>query len=242
MAEVPSLAGGWGRIIDRSSSSLIGASLQRGRAVPAFCVGISTVVLDWMLIWLNRYPESNEGRWALALVSCTILVKLADGDLASIGLATPAGGWRHWLRISGVLTAIVLGVAAIAFAAWHLRGKEAPANLMPMQNIGSALIPMCLLAPLLEESIYRMVLCTGVAAALGGRWAILISGISFSLLHLLYGNPSLENQLGGFVLAWTFVSSGSIYVPLLLHAGGNALVLLAHAGANLWLVPAQLST
>ena len=223
---------------DRSSSTTIGASLQGGRAIAAFCVGISTVVLDWMLFWLGRCPESSEGRWALALVSCAIQVSLADGDLASIGLAAPVGGWRRWLRIGAVLTAIALGIAAVAFAGWHLRGRPTPVNLMPMQSIGPVLVPMCLLAPLLEESIYRLVLCTGVAAVLGGRWAILVSGISFSLLHLIYGNPSLENQIGGFVLAWAFVSSGSIYVPLLLHAGGNALVCLAHVGGNLWLVPA----
>jgi membrane protease YdiL (CAAX protease family) len=191
-----------------------------------------------MLFWLDRYPESGEGRWALALVSCAIQASLANGDLASIGLAPPAGGWLRWLRISGILAAIALGIAVVAFASWHLRGRPTPVNLMPMQNIGPLFVPMCLLAPLLEESIYRVVLCAGVAAALGGRWAILVSGISFSLLHLIYGNPSLENQIGGFVLAWAFVSSGSIYVPLLLHAGGNALVLVAHVGGNLWLAPA----
>lgn len=133
-----------------------------------------------------------------------------------------------------MLVAVALG--AVAFAAWALSDKPLSKHLLAKQNLLPALVPMCILAPLLEESLYRAVLCVGVGASLGDRWAIVASGVAFALLHVLYGNPSPESLLGGFVLAWAYLRSGSLFVPLLLHAGGNALVWLAHVGANAFLV------
>jgi membrane protease YdiL (CAAX protease family) len=214
----------------------IGSAIHGRAAALSLFVGLATIIFDWWLIWLDRYPESHEGRWALALLGCLMQLRLANGDLASIGLVAPMGGWRRWLQIAGYLLLVVVALGAVAFAAWALSDKPLPKHLLAKQNLLPALVPMCILAPLLEESLYRAVLCVGVAASLGDRWAIVASGVAFALLHVLYGNPSPENLLGGFVLAWAYLRSGSLFVPLLLHAGGNALVWLVHVGANAFLV------
>ena len=44
------------------------------------------------------------------------------------------------------------------------------------------------------------------------------------MLHFFYGNPGLDNFVGGYVFAWAYVRSGSLYVPMTLHALGNACV------------------
>ena len=217
-------------------TTTIGANIDGQRTWLALAVGLGAVGLDCWLVWFDNYSISIEGRWAVALVSCVLQCRLARGCVSSLGLATPNGGWRRWLRIGGYLAAVVTVIAAVAFAAWYVSDQPLPDHLISTQNLGWAFIHMCVLAPLLEESTYRLALCVGVAAACGPRWAIVASGIAFAAVHAIAGVPSPENLLGGFVLGWAFVASGSIYVPLLLHAGGNGLVLMAHLGANLFLV------
>ena len=219
------------------ATSPIGSRIDPPAAYWALGVGLATVAVDWLLFGLARYPESSEGRWALALTSCAVQVRLAQGHLPSLGLAAPVQGWGRWARIGSYLLCVVAGIAAMVFMIWMYGRRDLPDHLMSPQTLRSAFVPMCVLYPLLEESIYRGTLCIGVAAISGERWAIVLSGIAFAVLHWIYGNVSPENQLGGFVLAWAFVRSGSIAVPLILHAGGNGLVWLAHLGANLWLVP-----
>lgn len=217
-------------------TTTLGADIRGQRARVALGIALAAVGLDCWLVWLNYYPFSIEGRWAVALVSCALLCRLANGRVASLGLTTPIGGWRKWFRITGYLAAIVTVIAAVAFAAWRASGRPLPGHLIRTQDLGWAFIHMCVLAPLLEEPTYRLALCVGFAAACGPRWAIFASGVAFAVVHVIAGVPSPENLLGGFVLGWAFVASGSIYVPWLLHVGGNGLVLLAHLIANLLLV------
>jgi len=64
-----------------------------------------------------------------------------------------------------------------------------------------------------------------MVALLGPRGTIVASGLLFGALHVLYGNPGPDNLLAGFLLAWTYLRSGSILVPFALHALGNLGVL-----------------
>lgn len=86
---------------------------------------------------------------------------------------------------------------------------------------------MCFVAAVVEESVYRVVACGLIAAIAGHRQTIAINGVLFGLLHVWYGNPSPENLVGGFFLAWSFLKSETILVPLILHSVGNMLVLAA---------------
>jgi hypothetical protein len=44
-------------------------------------------------------------------------------------------------------------------------------------------------------------------------------------LHVVYGNPSPENMVGGFFLAWTFLKSETILIPVILHSVGYSIAL-----------------
>jgi membrane protease YdiL (CAAX protease family) len=93
---------------------------------------------------------------------------------------------------------------------------------------------MCVTAPLAEEVVYRLAFCPPFAALLGGRLCVLLNGSLFGGLHVLYGNPSPENLLGGFILCWAYLKSETLLVPLLLHAGGNACAFLANVAYFYW--------
>ena len=83
----------------------------------------------------------------------------------------------------------------------------------------------CVLAPLSEEPIYRIAVCAPLVTLIG-RWpTIVVSCILFALIHARYGGLAPDNALAGLLLGWAYLRSGSILVPIALHAIGNALVL-----------------
>jgi uncharacterized protein len=63
---------------------------------------------------------------------------------------------------------------------------------------------------------------------------------AFAALHLIYiyGNPSPENLAGGLFLAWVYLKSEGLALPILLHSLGNLLALLMQVGAWFWLASA----
>ena len=217
------------------SPTQIGRTLIGGRARWSLAIGLSAVAVDMWLVWLQRYPESVEGRWAVALSALAAFAWLSGGDLATIGLATPAGGWLRWIRISiliglgvGACVGVAAGICIIADQPLPKISSTAP------DEIGSELPRMCVFAPLLEEPIYRIALCVPLVAVLGTWPTVVVSGVVFGLLHVLYGNPGPDNAVAGFFLAWAYLRSGSVYVPVLLHSAGNLFVLASQVGFWYW--------
>jgi membrane protease YdiL (CAAX protease family) len=89
---------------------------------------------------------------------------------------------------------------------------------------------MIVIAPLVEESIYRLVLCFPTTAAIGSTGTIILSGTIFAGLHFVYGNPSPDNCLAGYVLTWAYLKSGSLLVPITLHSFGNCVAFAVQFG------------
>ncbi len=209
----------------------IGRGLHGGPRHAALVVSGLAVAVDLWLVWLNRFPESIDGRWAVALTAFVTQFYLARGDLPTVGLASPAGGWHRWARIAAYFGVAVAACLTTTAVLWKAMGYSLPLYAIAPAEIGHAFFRMCVFSPLLEETLYRAVLCLGVAAVLGAGSAVAISGLLFGILHVLYGVPSPENLLGGFLLAWAYLRSGSLFVPLALHAVGNLIILLGQIGA-----------
>lgn len=94
---------------------------------------------------------------------------------------------------------------------------------------------MCVTAPVIEETLYRLALCVPMTALMGPWRTIVVSGVLFGLLHVVYGNPSPENLVGGLFLAWAYLKSGSIAVPVLLHSLGNMVALGSQVAVWYWM-------
>jgi uncharacterized protein len=80
-----------------------------------------------------------------------------------------------------------------------------------------------------------MVLCLPAVVLLRPGGAVAASGLLFGALHFAYGNPSPENLAGGFFLAWAYLKSGTILVPLLLHSLGNLCAVAGQVAGWYWL-------
>jgi membrane protease YdiL (CAAX protease family) len=85
---------------------------------------------------------------------------------------------------------------------------------------------LLLLAPVAEEILYRGVVVPALRESLP-TWAVVVSsGLLFYLLHLSYGKDwrLLHYVPAGMILAWAFLSTRKLWVPILLHFLGNVLM------------------
>jgi membrane protease YdiL (CAAX protease family) len=172
----------------------------------------------------------------VALIGLVGVLILSNGCTGGLGFrSTPAGGWLRWCRMAcwlGAAVGLFLVICAtVALAA----GWQVPVHRTDPALFVPRLLLMCVYAPVVEELVYRSLVVAAVQPALGDRGAIAASGLLFAAVHWIYGNPSPENQIGGFLLAWVFVRSETILVPLALHGGGNLIVLSGQVAAWYWL-------
>jgi membrane protease YdiL (CAAX protease family) len=165
----------------------------------------------------EAWHRAAVARISLAVAMLAGYLILAKGDRRSLGLVLiPVQGCKYWAGI-GLCVAILCAIGVLILTwLWVAIGLQIDVSF-------DSVLDMCLWGPLQEEIIYRLGICIPIAALWGPRAAIVCSGILFGLLHVLYGNANPINLLAGFFLAWTFLKSGSLVVPLLIHALGNVL-------------------
>jgi membrane protease YdiL (CAAX protease family) len=210
------------------------------RLAAAGIVGAVTVAVDLLLVHVRTPGVLIDPRWFLAFVPLAAYLVLARGDRHSVGLSlVPLQGWWHWCRITvfvGLLTGVLVGgLVVIAWIVYRSLGADLPVYATPPHRVADAFVGMCVSAPLLEEPIYRVAVCVPAAILLRRAGAIAVSGLLFGLLHVVAGNPGPDNLVAGFLLAWAFLKSGSIMVPLAWHSLGNLCALAIHVGTWYWL-------
>ncbi len=80
-----------------------------------------------------------------------------------------------------------------------------------------------ILAPIVEELIFRGVLFRAIAQASSSFWpAAFISGLAFGLIHYSVPHTILPLVVFGVVLAYAYARSGSLTLVILIHAVFNA--------------------
>ena len=213
--------------------TFIGQTLQgsRARAVAALALAVLTITADF-IISRNAYLRFfGYHRLIIALCSILILAFLARWNLASLGVTLqPRQGFRYWIKatlVIGLVVALFTGTASVLFRTF---GFTVPNSKLISYFLLDATIIGCIKAPLLEECMYRVVLCVPLAAIVGSRWTVFISGIIFAALHFAYQIPRPDNFIAGYFLAWAFLKSGSILIPVVIHSLGNACVILLQLG------------
>ena len=207
--------------------------ITRGRLLTAATIGVLIIAVDFVLIYWGYYHTSVQGRGAIAILGLVAYVRLVDGHLPSIGLRlTPVQGWWYWCRIAFYLGMILLALGLLVSAIWMIIVGELPkVHTVQPDAIVPSFIRMCIFTPVLEETTYRLILCVPLAIILGPWLTVVLSGIVFGALHFAYGNPGMDNMLAGFILTWSFLKSGSLAIPVILHSLGNLFILLMSIGS-----------
>jgi membrane protease YdiL (CAAX protease family) len=129
--------------------------------------------------------------------------------------------------LSGVLMA--LGVVAIRVFDLPLGGW--PRETQEFKGWGPYLLCAVVAASLVEEFVYRGLLTPALRAGYGDRGAIAAGAALFYVLHLVYGKPwwMAHYFVAGAILTWAFVKRERLWICVLLHAGGNLLVVFDDA-------------
>jgi membrane protease YdiL (CAAX protease family) len=185
---------------------------------------------------LSRLPELTTVGLRAGAAVALVLGLLASGRAARSDFGLVFRGWRDDLRWIGHVAAIVLTITltfGLAFvvacrAGWlNLRATDTMRNFRDTDEFRRYLVMGLICYPLVEELVYRG-LAVPALAALAGNWgAIVLSGPLFYLLHIVvYGYPAflVHYCVAGWILAWAFVYRGRLWVPVVLHAAGNAMV------------------
>lgn len=202
---------------------------SREKLALSSAIAVAAVGVD---IVLSLDGRSYGTRGIVPLVAISLYLGLARGDPVTLGLLTrPRQGFGYWIRITALVGAGMAVLLVIAFGAWYLISGPPPIYRTSPADVPGRLLYACVAAPLVEEATYRLVVCVPLARLAGPWVSILTSGALFAALHVAYGNPSPENLFGGFVLAWAFVKSGSLVVPLVWHSLGNLVVLAGQVAA-----------
>jgi membrane protease YdiL (CAAX protease family) len=143
--------------------------------------------------------------------------------------AEPSVGF--WLRASAWMAgAIAVGLAAAVVSS---RAGADPFGLCRAAPLGAYdLYDAVIRAPVVEEVAFRLLLCGALVGRLSSAANVAVNGALFALVHVVFGGIGPDSAVGGFFLAWAFLRSGTIVVPVLLHSVGNAaLVALTGSGA-----------
>ncbi|MSU32756.1 MAG: CPBP family intramembrane metalloprotease [Pedosphaera sp.] len=84
-------------------------------------------------------------------------------------------------------------------------------------------LAVVLLAPLLEEWIFRGFVFDGLCSVKGGKWMECgLTSLLWSLIHLQYGVREMTVLFSlGLLLGWVRIRSASIWPCILLHAINN---------------------
>ena len=176
-------------------------------------------------VFREEQIAQGPARPVMAAVVLVCFVALGGG-VDRLGLRLrPLPNGRFWRRAFGVyLGACVALIALVGLAYWIGDWPLRSAFTGEWRIRGG-----CIHAPITEESIYRVALCAPLAAWLGPWKTVVLSGVVFGYLHVLWGNFEWNQPFGGMLNAWAYLRSGRVWVPIALHALSKMLWVAVHA-------------
>jgi membrane protease YdiL (CAAX protease family) len=155
----------------------------------------------------------------------------------------PAIGWREMIPSAGKIRdsalQFVAGGAVLAFVVSFAGGFLNSKETLPIEQLLQARVSILLfgvlgvlVAPLVEETIFRGFLYPVIARRLGVAAGVAITGILFGLMHAAqlwggWGQIALL-ILVGVVLTWVRARTGTVAASYFVHLGYNGLQLAGY--------------
>jgi membrane protease YdiL (CAAX protease family) len=144
-----------------------------------------------------------------------------------------------WLLPAGALLEVVC--AALLIPLSELAGDRTQEVVRELQEANGAKLAVLvvgagLLAPVVEELLFRGLLLRALLRRMDATWAVSVSALAFGVLHLI--DPSI----GTVVALPALVAVGVVSGVLAVRTGDLSRSILLHAGFNLVTVLAELSS
>jgi len=212
-----------------------------GKAVPSAlsqrallaAVAALIVAADLFLAWNGRYMTPY--RLGFLIVALGLYGPVTRWDSPSLGLTLrPVQSFKYWIKAAVLIGVMMLALILVSLLVLTAFGKSfSPPARAPSEAL-TWFYFACINAPILEEVVYRFILCVPLVAICGPWCAIALSTVTFAGLHFATGVASPDNIVAGVFLAWAFLKSGSLAVPIALHALGNTCILVAEIAMWYW--------
>ena len=175
-------------------------------------MGLAILVVVWFLALRGRGTGVASLGLTVPTVPRLIVVLMSVGALgASLGLTALYSTIVNWL------------------GATYIAPPEIPKDII-FPGLAAALTyqAVALWTPITEEIFFRGFVYAGLVTRLGAGRAILASAVVFGGFHILPG-LIIPTFMTGLLLAWLYHKTGSIWPPIAVHAGQNALALTVTA-------------
>lgn len=175
-------------------------------------------------------------RAVFAILAAAAMVRWRALTVPDLGLrVTPVREDAAWtLRLIAtlaVVSVVLMGLAVAAIRIFNVYPGSWPLEVRDPGGWGYYLLCSVVAAPLVEEFVYRSLLTPALRAGYGDRGAIVAGALLFYVLHLVYGASfwKVHYLAAGAILTWAYLKRGRLWICVLLHAGGNLLVVLDDA-------------
>lgn len=167
----------------------------------------------------------------LSIFMIVALPKISSTSLLNLGFRKPK---RRDLNIALIGAAamwiLVEAVASLSEAITHESQKEAALELMKELHGVPEKIAFCLiavvLAPLVEELIFRVFLFNAFSRYMPILYAIILNGFIFGAVHITGADQlwtlALPLSVGGMVLALIYAKTRCYWASVIAHAAFNA--------------------
>ena len=159
----------------------------------------------------------------LDLLIIAIAVAWANGATLDLGLRRPVFPRDVWPWIT--LYLVWYGAEWVHFTLWPSAEDTGFTAMLRDLTLPGSLILTVLSGPLYEELLFRGAMFSALLRRWGIWAAAIVTSLLWGLIHLGYEPWFVVSVTGsGVVLAIIRWKSGSIYIPLALHAAGNLAV------------------
>lgn len=193
----------------------------------AFILGLAGAIIAFVPFGLDAKTWLNPEAFLISNLSFyTIVFLYLKQKLKSFHpLNLENFNWLVFCKLSLIFIPyiILIGVLSILI---NISGfaEEVFENIF-QQNQLIFFLNFVILAPIMEELIFRGVLFSYLLKYAPQRQAVLFSSLLFGLTH---GSPDqmVSATLGGIFLAYTCIKSNALVVPILFHAINNSLSFL----------------
>ena len=208
---------------------IVGFGIYQG--VVSASVHVDQRLLGDPLVVITSLAITLVAEGALALLVIALLPWVSRLSLRELGYRAPEPRDVVVAFVGSLAMALIAnGGASLIQAVLHTsQDQQAVAMLRQLHDprllVAFALFA-CVLAPLMEETIFRVFLFNATRRYWGFWAGAIISGICFGLAH---GDPiaALPLALGGIVLAFVYYRTQNAFASMLTHGLFNAYTILA---------------
>ncbi|SDF71535.1 hypothetical protein SAMN05216241_102106 [Limimonas halophila] len=167
----------------------------------------------------------------MAAVAYAVVVHLRGTSWQQLGFVPLTPGWAgrsFVITLASLPVLVLVGWAQREFAGDGFRNPQLDVILPDSFSTAAflaTLVITAVVAPLVEETIFRGVLYRWLRERLGVPLGMGVSAGAFALLH---GIPALIPGIFvlGLILAWVYERANSIWAPIIVHGTYNGLVTL----------------